>query len=104
MYPIIVARQLLGSVKIPLSLLGNGNSIRIVGYVVFNVVRVISRKVGDQFFPELLVLFFLSPFRSNLFLTSYIRLVERIRCNVPIHASSSFMYASLLVKNALHYR
>jgi hypothetical protein len=28
---------------------------RIVGRVVFNVARVLSRKVGDSFFPELLV-------------------------------------------------
>jgi hypothetical protein len=56
-----------GSVKIPLSLLGNGsekryccneyirNNRRIVGRVVFNVALVVSGKVGDQFFPELLV-------------------------------------------------
>jgi hypothetical protein len=28
---------------------------RIDGHVVFNAVRVVSRKAGDQFFPELLV-------------------------------------------------
>jgi hypothetical protein len=57
-----------GSVKIPLSLLGNDsvehyraneytlhNRI-IVGRVILNVARVVSRKVGDQFFPELPVL------------------------------------------------
>jgi hypothetical protein len=44
-----------GPVKVPLSLLGNGsveneykrNNRRIVGRVVFNVARVVSRKVGD---------------------------------------------------------
>jgi hypothetical protein len=32
------------------------NNRRIVGHVVFNAVRVASRKVSDQFFPELLVI------------------------------------------------
>jgi hypothetical protein len=53
-----------GSVKILLSFLGNGsaetlythNNRRIVRSIVFNVARVVSRKVGDYFFPELLVL------------------------------------------------
>jgi hypothetical protein len=50
-----------GSVKVPLSLLGNGgneykrNNRKIVGRVIFSVIRVVSRKVGDWFFPELLV-------------------------------------------------
>jgi hypothetical protein len=56
-----------GSVKIPLSMLGDGsvetyrdneythNNRRIVGRVVFSVARVVSRKVGEYFFPELIV-------------------------------------------------
>jgi hypothetical protein len=51
--PIIVARQRLGR---NVTAVTNTNATRrIVGYVVFNAVRVISRKVGDYFFPELLV-------------------------------------------------
>jgi hypothetical protein len=52
----------------PLSLLGN-NSVktfprqrRIAGGVVFYAVRVVSRKVGYQFFPELLIFYLCSRF------------------------------------------
>jgi hypothetical protein len=52
--PLIVARQLLG--RNATAVTNTRNKRRIVGRVVFNVARVISRKVGDLFFPELLVL------------------------------------------------
>jgi hypothetical protein len=46
--PPVVARKRLGNEH-------KRNNRRIVGRVVFNVARVVSRKVGDYFFPELLV-------------------------------------------------
>jgi hypothetical protein len=56
--PTIVARQLHGEspLFVARQRLGRNATIgRIVLRVVFNVARVVSRKVGDSFFPELIV-------------------------------------------------
>jgi hypothetical protein len=75
-----------GSVKIPLQLLCNGseytrNNRRIVGLVVCNVSRVVSRKVGHQFFPERLVIIFffsvVSSFSSSSALSWFSTLCYR---------------------------
>jgi hypothetical protein len=47
----VVARQRLGRNATPVT---NTHATIVVGRVFFNVARVVSRKVGDQFFPELL--------------------------------------------------
>jgi hypothetical protein len=56
--PPIVARQRLG--RNVTAVTNTRNNRRIVGRIVFNVAHVVTRKVGDWLFPELLVTFFIS--------------------------------------------
>jgi hypothetical protein len=55
-YPPIVARQRLG--RNVTAVKNTHATIEELLDVFFNMARVVSRKVGDQFFPELLVFFF----------------------------------------------
>jgi hypothetical protein len=65
------------------------NNRRIVGRVVFNVAWVLSRKVGDYFFPELLVYLITDEFIVALSL-SKIRHPRKYKISLPFPILAPF--------------